>query len=61
MKNYTEGITEEIIISNEIDKLQIMDEAGFKPRMIIKYKDGKEMIIDGDEEITEFVEKLKQK
>ena len=61
MKNYTEGITEEIIISNEIDKLQIMGEGGFKPRMIIKYNDGKEMIIDGDEEITEFVEKLKQK
>ena len=55
MKNYTEGITEEIIISNEIDKLQIMGEGGSKPRMIIKYNDGKEMIIDGDEEITEIV------
>jgi hypothetical protein len=61
MKNYTEGITEEIIISNEIDKLQIMGEGEFKPRMIVKYNDGKEMVIDGDEEITEFVEKLKQK
>ncbi len=61
MKNYTEGITEEIIISNEIDELQIMQEPKFEPRMIVKYKNGEEMIIDGDEEITEFVEKLKQK
>ncbi len=61
MKNYTEVITEEILISNEIDKLQIIREDGFKPRMIIKYKEGKEMIIDGDEEITEFVENLQQK
>lgn len=59
MKNYV--ITEEILISNEIDKLQIIREDGFKPRMIIKYQDGKEMIIDGDEEITEFVENLQQK
>jgi hypothetical protein len=29
--------------------------------MVIKYKDGKEMIIDGDEEIIEFVQNLKQK
>ena len=29
MKNYTEGITEEIIISNEIDGLQIMQEPKF--------------------------------
>jgi hypothetical protein len=28
--------------------------------MIVKYKDNKEMIINGDEEITKFVEKLKQ-
>jgi hypothetical protein len=55
MKNYTEGITEEIIISNNIDKLQVIGENGLKPRMIIKYKDGKEVIIDGDEDITKFV------
>lgn len=56
---YTEGITNEMIISNEIDKLQTIIESGSKPRMIVKYKDNKEMIIDGDEEITKFVEKLK--
>ena len=55
MKNYTEGITEEIIISNTIDKLQVIGENGLKPRMIVKYKDGKEVIIDGDEDITKFV------
>jgi|APGre2960657404_1045060.scaffolds.fasta_scaffold30396_1 hypothetical protein len=55
MKNYTEGITEEIIISNNIDKLQVIGENGLKPRMIVKYKDGKEVIIDGDEDITKFV------
>jgi hypothetical protein len=48
MKNYTEGITEEIIISNNIDKLQVIGENGLKPRMIVKYK-------DGDEDITKFV------
>ncbi len=61
MKNYTEGITEEIIIFNDIDKLQVMGENGFKPQMIVKYKDGKEMIIDGDSDITTFVDELKQK
>ena len=60
MKNYTEGITDEMIITNGIDKLQTIIESGFKPRMIVKYKDNKEMIINGDEEITKFVEKLKQ-
>ena len=60
MKNYTEGITDEMIITNGIDKLQTIIESEFKPRMIIKYKDNKEMIINGDEEITKFVEKLKQ-
>ena len=60
MKNYTEGITDEMIITNGIDKLQTIIESGFKPRMIIKYKDNKEMIINGDEEIIKFVEKLKQ-
>jgi hypothetical protein len=60
MKNYTEGITDEMIITNEIDKLQTIIESGFKPRMIVKYKDNKEMIINGDEEITKFIEKLKQ-
>ena len=29
--------------------------------MIIKYKNGEEMIIDGDKDITKFVEKLKEK
>lgn len=61
MKNYTEGITEEIIISNEIDGLQIMQEHKFEPRMIIKYKNGEEIIIDGDKDITKFFEKLKEK
>jgi len=60
MKNYTEGITDEMIITNGIDKLQTIIESGSKPRMIVKYKDNKEMIIDGDEEITKFIEKLKQ-
>ena len=55
MKNYTEGITEDLIISNNIDKLQVIEENGLKPRMIVKYKDGKEVIIDGDEDITKFV------
>ena len=61
MKNYTEGITEEIMNSNGIGKLQTMVESGSKPRMIVKYKDGEEMTIDGDEEITKFVDELKQK
>ena len=60
MKNYTEGITNEMIISNGIDKLQTVIESGAKPRMIVKYKDNKEMIINGHEEITKLVEKLKQ-
>ena len=61
MKNYTEGITEEIMISNEIDKFQIIGENGFEPRMIIKYKDGKEMIIDGGIRIAKYIDELKQK
>ena len=61
MKNYLDGITEEIINSNGIGKLQTMVESGSKPRMIVKYKDGEEMTIDGDEEITKFVDELKQK
>lgn len=58
MKNYTEGITEDLIISNNIDKLQVIGENGLKPRMIVKYKDDKEVIIDGDEDITKFVNDL---
>ena len=38
----------------------MVNESGFKPRMIVKYKDNKEIIINGDEEIIKFVEKLKQ-
>ncbi len=60
MKNYTEGITEEIIIDNQIDKIEIIREGGFRPRMIIKYKYNKEIIIDGDDQIIEFIERLKQ-
>ena len=55
---YTEGITDEMLISNGIDKLQTIIESGSKPRIIVKYKNNKEMIINGDEEITKFVEKL---
>lgn len=58
MKNYTKGITEEILDSNNIDKLQVIGENGLKPRMIVKYKDGKEVIIDGDEDITNFINDL---
>lgn len=58
MKNYTEGITEDLIISNNINKLQVIGENGLKPRMIVKYKDDKEVIIDGDEDITKFVNDL---
>ena len=36
-----------------------MQEPKFEPRMIIKYKNGEEMIIDVDKDITKFVEKLK--
>ena len=70
MKNYTEGITEEIMISNDIDGLQIMQEIGkdklikIKPRIIIKYNTEcyiKEIIIDSDEDMIQFIEKLKQK
>jgi hypothetical protein len=28
--------------------------------MIVKYKDGEEMTIDGDEEITKFIENIKE-
>lgn len=61
MKSYIDEITEEMISSNEIEKIQTLVEAKANPRMIIKYNDGKEKIIDGHKEITEFVEKLKQK
>jgi hypothetical protein len=60
MTHYTEGITEEIMNSNGIGKLQTIVESGSKPRMIVKYKDGEEMTIDGDEEITKFIENIKE-
>ena len=61
MKSYTDEITEEIIISNGIEKIQTLVEANIDPRMIVKYNDGKEMIINGHKEITKFIENLKQK
>jgi hypothetical protein len=60
MTHYTEGIIEEIMNSNGIGKLQTIVESGSKPRMIVKYKDGEEMTIDGDEEITKFIENIKE-
>ncbi len=61
MKTYTDEITEEIIISNGIEKIQTIVEGKVEPRMIIKYNNGKEMIINGDNDIKIFIDKLKQK
>ena len=56
MKNYTKGITEEVLDSNNIDKLQVIGEYdNLTPRMIVKYKNYTEVIIDGDEGITNFI------
>ena len=56
MKNYTKGITEEVLDSNNIDKLQVIGEYdNLTPRMIVKYKNDTEVIIDGDEGITNFI------
>ena len=40
-------------------KIQTLVEANIDPRMIVKYNDGKEMIINGHKEITKFIENLK--
>ena len=56
MKNYTKGITEEVLDSNNIDTLQVIGEYdNLTPRMIVKYKNDTEVIIDGDEGITNFI------
>jgi len=56
MKNYTKGITEKVLDSNNIDTLQVIGEYdNLTPRMIVKYKDDTEVIIDGDEGITNFI------
>jgi len=62
MKNYLDGITEEIINSHGIKNIGIIQEKKWKPRMIITQNDDSELIVDGDEEIIKFVdEKFKQK
>ena len=58
MKNYTKGITEEVLDSNNIVTLQVIGEYGLTPRMIVKYKDDKEVIINGDEGITNLINGL---
>lgn len=62
MKNYLDGITEEMINSHGIKNIEIIQEKNWKPRMIITQEDNIELIIDGDEDIIKFInEKFKQK
>ena len=58
MKHYIEKITEEILLSNNIKNCVFIGENGFNPKMIINYLDGKEAIIDGDEDIKKFLQVL---
>ena len=53
-----EKITEEKIKSNNIEKCCIISELSLNPRMIVKYENGKEMIIEGQEEINLFIDTL---
>ena len=57
MENYTNGITEEMLILNNITNLQIIQEKGWKPRMVLN-QNGEEIIIDGEEKIILFIEQL---
>jgi hypothetical protein len=62
MKNYLDGITEEMINSHGIKNIGIIQEKNWKPRMIITQEDNIELIIDDDEDIINFInEKFKQK
>lgn len=54
MKNYLEGITEEELKNLGITNIGIMQEKSWEPRMIIT-KNGEEIIINGDDEITKYV------
>jgi hypothetical protein len=62
MKNYLDGITEEMINSRGIKNIGMIQEKNWKPRMVITRDDDSEIIVDGDEEIIKFVdETFKQK
>lgn len=60
MKNYTEGIDENILVLHNIHNLTVIcnEIDGWNPRMLVTYLDNSEKIIDGDNNITSFVNQL---
>lgn len=60
MENYINGITEEMLISSGIVKIQLMGEQGFNPRMVIFYTNGTSINIDGEINIITHINILKK-
>ena len=64
MENYINDmlndITEEMLISNGIVKMQLIGEQGFNPRMVIFYTNGTSINIDGGINIITRINILKK-
>jgi len=53
-------ISEEILIEKGITNISVIQEKGFNPRMLIKYKDDVVKIIDDITEMGKFIQNLQK-
>ena len=58
MKQYTERITEEIMVEKGIESIKLIQLDELNPRMIIKFRNEETHTIDGVDEIIQYVDNL---